>query len=391
LLQTAQRVYEMVVNTLPELGNCSAAQDLRTAAGLIVRVCKLFGGPMGGGIHVKSWLLVAVERTLLIYPKVGNSQNSSLALHKLQHQPKMHTMQLQIDDVALFARVAELGTLSAAARERDVPVSQVTRSLARLEAACGVRLLHRTTHGLSLTDEGDTFLSYGRRLLDTTAELDSELTGKVSGPSGWVRISASPIMAECVVAPSLCGLYQRYPQLHLDISADDRFADMARDGIDIAIRSGTPNSETVVARQIGVHGRILCASPDYLRAFGTPQHPQELDQHRLIASSASPTLNRWTLGDPNGPADVQVKGHTRTDNTALLLSMVLHGVGIARINDLYALPLIKDGRLVPILQDHFVSPPIPIYAVMLQERHRLPKIRACIDYWAHWLSSIDKS
>lgn len=297
-------------------------------------------------------------------------------------------MQLQLDDVALFTRIAELGTLSAAARERDVPVSQVTRSLARLEAACGVRLLHRSTHGLSLTDEGDTFLSYGRRLLDTTAELSSELTGKLSGPSGWVRISVSPLLAECVVAPSLCGLYQRHPQLHIDVNADDRIADMARDGIDIAIRSGTLQSDTLVARQIGEHGRTLYAAPAYLTAFGTPTHPDDLQRHRLVASSASPALNRWTLGDSRGPKEVQIKGHTRTDNSALLLSLVLHGVGIARLNDLYALPLVREGRLVPLLQDQFVSPSIPIYAVMLQERQRLPKIRACIDYWAQWLAEM---
>ena len=136
-------------------------------------------------------------------------------------------MQLQLDDVALFSRIAELGTLSAAARERDVPVSQVTRALVRLEAACGVRLVHRSTHGLSLTDEGDTFLAYARRLLDTTAELSAELTGKLGGPSGWVRVSMSPILAQMVIAPSLNGLYQRYPQLHIDLAADDRMADMA--------------------------------------------------------------------------------------------------------------------------------------------------------------------
>lgn len=294
-------------------------------------------------------------------------------------------MQLQLDDIALFIRIAELGTLSAAARERNVPVSQVTRALVRLEAGCGVRLLHRSTHGLSLTDEGDTFLSYGRKLMDTTAELGSEITGKLAGPSGWVRVSASPIMADCILAPSLNGLYQRYPALHLDISADDRMADMARDGIDVAIRSGNVTSDTLVARKIGEHGRIVCAAPSYLATFGTPQHLDDLQHHRLIASSASPALNRWTLAPQNGTADYVVKGHTRTDNTALLLSLVLQGVGIARINDLYALPLVREGRLVPILQTHFESPSIPIYAVMLQERQRLPKIRACIDYWADWL------
>ncbi|MDB5929446.1 MAG: LysR family transcriptional regulator [Polaromonas sp.] len=297
-------------------------------------------------------------------------------------------MQLQLDDIALFTRIAELGTLSAAARERDVPVSQVTRSLARLEAGCGVRLLHRSTHGLSLTDEGDTFLAYGRRLLDSTAELAAEINGKQSSPSGWVRVSVSALLAECLVAPSLGGLYRRFPQLHLDINADDRLADMARDGIDIAIRTGTPRNDTLVARQIGTHGRTLYAAPNYLAAFGTPTTPEDLHQHRLIANSASPALNRWALREGANAQALQVGGHTRTDSSALHLSLVLHGVGIAQLNELMAQPLVRAGRLVPLLQGQFSDERIPIYAVMLQTRQRLPKIRACIDYWAEWLAGM---
>lgn len=297
-------------------------------------------------------------------------------------------MQLQLDDIALFARIADLGTLSAAARERDVPVSQVTRSLARLEAASGVRLLHRSTHGLSLTDEGDTFLAYAKRLLDTTAELAAEINGKQSSPSGWVRVSVSALLAECLLAPSLNGLYQRYPQLHIDINADDRMADMARDGIDIAIRTGTPKNDTLVARQIGTHGRTLYASPAYLAAFGTPTRLADLEHHRLIANSVSPALNRWALGPQAKPPALQINGHTRTDSSALHLSLVLHGVGIARLNDLMVQPMVCQGRLVPILEDQFASECIPIYAVTLQARQRLPKIRACIDYWAAWLTDM---
>lgn len=296
-------------------------------------------------------------------------------------------MQLQLDDVALFTRIAELGTLSAAARERDVPVSQVTRSLARLEAACGARLMHRNTHGLSLTDEGDTFLAYARRLLDTSAELSSELSGKISGPSGWVRISVSPVIAQMLIAPSLNGLYQRHPQLHIDLCADDRMADMAREGIDIAIRTGTTNSETLVARQIGSYSRSLYAAPAYLAAFGTPQHPADLQQHRLIGNSASPVLNHWLLADGKDQK-VLVQGHTRTDNSAVVMALAQQGVGIARLMDLLAQPLVASGELVPVLAGHFADTQEAIYAVMLQERHRLPKIRACIDYWAQWLSQI---
>jgi DNA-binding transcriptional LysR family regulator len=294
-------------------------------------------------------------------------------------------MQLQLDDVALFVRIAELGTLSAAARERTVPVSQVTRALARLESCCGVRLLHRSTHGLSLTDEGDTFLGYARRLLDTTAELGSELSGKLSGPSGWVRLSVSPLVAQTLIVPGLNGLYQRYPQLNLDISADDRIADMAREGIDIAIRTGSPSSETLVAREIGSYSRSLYAAPSYLAVFGAPSHPDELVRHRLIGNNSNPALNRWPLAGAGAPRELLVQGHTRTDNSAVVLALTQQGVGIARLMDLLAQPLVERGELVPVLPRHFASTRVPIYAVMLQERHRLPKIRACIDYWAQLL------
>jgi DNA-binding transcriptional LysR family regulator len=295
-------------------------------------------------------------------------------------------MQIQLDDVALFVRIVELGTLSAAARERNVPVSQVTRSLSRLERTCGVRLLHRSTHGLSLTDEGDTFVAYGRKLLDATAELQADLSGKISGPSGWVRVSVSAILAQTVIAPSLNALYERHRQLHVEIAADDRMVDMARDGIDIAIRTGSPISETLVARRIGELTRSLYAAPSYVANFGLPRDAEELARHRLIANSANPSLNLWARGGGKDARALAVQGHTRTDNTAIVLALAQHGIGIARLVDLAARPLVASGALVPVLAGEFSTAPVPIFAVMLQERHRLPKIRACIEHWAQWMA-----
>ncbi len=295
-------------------------------------------------------------------------------------------MPFQLDDIALFARIVELGTLSAAARERNVPVSQVTRALVRLEAACGARLLHRSTHGLSLTDEGDAVLAHGRRMLDVAAEMQGELSGKAGGPGGWVRLSVSPVLAQAVVAPSLPALYRQHPQLHLDIAADDRMVDMSREGIDFALRSGTTHTDTVVARQIGELRRGLYAAPAYVAEFGMPLDPAELHQHRLIANSGNAALNRWAMRSVNAEHELLVKGHTRTDNTAVMLSLVLHGVGIARLAELVAEPLVREGRLVNVLPDRMVMPAAPLYAVMLQERHRLPKVRACIDHLEGWLA-----
>jgi DNA-binding transcriptional LysR family regulator len=318
-------------------------------------------------------------------------------------------MQLNLSDAALFIRVAELGTLSAAARERNEPVSQVSRAIARMESALGVRLLHRSTHGLSLTDEGDTFLAHVRRMLDISAEMESELSGKLAAPGGLVRISISPILAHLVIVPSLPGLYERYPALQIDITADDRTTDLARDGIDIAIRAGVDNLETLVVRQIGAHSRYLYAAPSYLKKFGTPEHPADLAEHRLIANSASQSLNMWPfrkstldtfdskagnsaaawLKKPQGRETSRssktdtllVKGHTRADSTAIVVALALEGVGIARLNELLVSPLVRRGALKQVLADYTAEECIPIYAAMLQERHRLPKVRACIDYW----------
>ncbi|MGM9427959.1 LysR family transcriptional regulator [Hydrogenophaga sp. MI9] len=297
-------------------------------------------------------------------------------------------MNLDLDEAALFLRVAELGSLSAAARERNAPVSQVSRSLARLEARCGVRLMHRTTHGLSLTDEGDTFAAHARRLVDTRDELAAALHIKRGGPSGWVRLAVSPVLAEAVIAPSLPSLYDKYPQLQVEVMADDRLHDMARDGVDIAIRTGSPAGDNLVARPMAEHGRRLFASPAYLQRFGIPQHPDDLAQHRLITSSASPMLNRWPwstkAGQPRDSVYV-ARGHTRSDNTSLTLALVLQGVGIARLNDVASHRHLANGELVAVLDDWFDRSRVPIYAVMLPERHRLPKIRACIEHWSVWM------
>ena len=289
-------------------------------------------------------------------------------------------MPFHLDDLALFARIAALGSLSAAARERDIPVSQVTRSLTRLETACGARLMHRSTHGLSLTDEGDTLLAHGQHMLNTVDVLGAELQMRKGQPSGWVRVGVSASVAEAVIAPSLPGLYALYPQLHIDIVVDDRLADMARDGIDIAIRTGDVHSDNLVARTMGHANRTLYASPAYLAQHGTPQTPEELARHHLIGNSKAPSMNQWQRQDAQAPWPV--KGQSLTDNSAVMLTMVRSGVGIARLFDIVARPWVKTGELVPLLQGSFDVRNIPVYAVMLPERHRLPKIRACVDYWA---------
>jgi DNA-binding transcriptional LysR family regulator len=293
---------------------------------------------------------------------------------------------LQFDEMALYARVAELGSLSAVARERDVPVSLVSRTLSRLEKACGARLMNRSTHGLSLTDEGRTFLEYSRRALATIEELEGAFAQRSGEPSGVVRVASSTVVAQYQLVPSLPGLAQRHPRLQVELEVGDRLLDMTRDGIDIAIRTAANLPDTVVARQIGTLGRALYAAPSYAQAHGLPQRPDELAAHALITNSASTMLNDWPFLVDGAPWLYPAQGHWRTNDTNMAATMVLQGLGIARLATLVGDSLVADGALVPVLPEFVDLRPVPVYAVTGGTRHRLPKIKACLDYWQAWFA-----
>jgi len=291
---------------------------------------------------------------------------------------------LGFDDLKLFSRVAALGTLSAVARERDVPVSQVSRTLTRIEKTCGARLIHRSTHGLSLTAEGETFLGYCQRIGGTLEELEGDFADKAREPSGLVRVAASTVIAQYQLVPSLPGLSRRHAQLRVELEVSDLLVDMAREGIDIAIRTLATLPDTMVARQLGTLGRALYAAPEYLAQMGAPQHPDQLHRHRLITNSAATQLNRWSFVVNGAPFALGAEGYWRCNDTGLAANMVLMGLGIGRMATIVAEPLVQQGRLVPVLPAFIDDQPVPIYAVTASARQRLPKIKACIDYWAEW-------
>jgi DNA-binding transcriptional LysR family regulator len=293
---------------------------------------------------------------------------------------------LAFDDLKLFGRVAALGTLSAVARERDTPVSQVSRALSRIERACGARLIHRSTHGLALTAEGEIFLDYCQRLTATLEALEGDFASKARSASGLVRVAVSTVIAQYLLLPSLAGLNLLHPQLRVELEVSDRLVDMARDGIDIAIRTAASLPDTMVAREIGSLGRALYAAPAYAAQAGLPAHPTQLHSHRLIANSAATQLNHWPFMVDGEPIKIAVEGFWRTNDTGLAANMILEGLGIGRLATLAAERLVREGRLVPVLADFVDVQPVPIYAVTGSARQRLPKIRASIDYWAEWIS-----
>jgi DNA-binding transcriptional LysR family regulator len=295
--------------------------------------------------------------------------------------------ELQFADMHVFARVAELGTLSAVARERDVPVSQISRTLARIEKACGARLIHRSTHGLSLTAEGRTFFDYCRRMAGTLDELEGEFASSKAEATGLVRVAASTVVAQYQLVPSLAGLRARHPRLRVELEVGDRVLDMTRDRIDIAIRTVSELPDTVVAREIGTLGRALYAAPAYVARAGLPTHPDALTEHALVTNNAVPMLNQWPFLIKGKRVVFMAEGQLRTNDTNMAATMVLEGLGIGRLATLVGDVLVREGRLVPVLARYVDLGHVPVLAVTAGGRHRLPKIRACVDYWAEWFGA----
>ncbi len=293
---------------------------------------------------------------------------------------------MDLDDLHTFIRVTELGSLSSAARERDVPVSQISRALARLEALHKVRLLHRSTHSLSLTEAGQSLLEHGKRMLANYAQFEADV-GTGAQITGMVNLAASPAMAQYLIVPSLPALAKQHPHLSIELHVDDRMMDMAQLGIDLAIRTGDPGSDTLVARKIGEHGRRLYATPDYIAAHGMPRTLSDLEQHALITNSAQPILNRWPFKIDGQRVIHIARGNYRSNSSGTVMAMALAGIGIVRSNTAICEPMVACGQLVRVMDDLVECVTVPIQAVMLQERHRAPKIRACIDFFAQWLAS----
>ncbi len=287
---------------------------------------------------------------------------------------------LQIDDFALVARVAELRNLSAVARERGVPPSQVSRALARIERLCGVRLVHRSTHGLALTAEGESLVQRATQVLAAVEALDADFDERRGEASGLVKVSTSPVMA-MLLMPSLPALLAAHPRLRVELAADDRLVDIVREGVDIAIRTGSPGGDGLVARPLGQHTRALYAAPAYLARHGVPAHPDDLAAHRLVANSANPLLNRWPFLIGGQVVERVADGPVRTDNTAVVLGAALAGLGIARLNRSVAEPQVQAGRLARVLEAFVPLAPNPILAVMRPDRQRLPKVRVCVEHF----------
>ena len=289
----------------------------------------------------------------------------------------------RISDVALFLRVIDLGSISAAARTLDLSVATASQRLKRLEAELGVRLLHRTTRRLHATPEGLLLAEQGRPLLDELDSLAANLreTGGGSGVAGTLRLTPSASFGRQYISPLLPEFLSQHPQLRVSLDLDDRVTDLVGRGYDLAIRIGELADSSLIARPIARNLRVLCASPDYLARRGTPGTPADLAAHDgVLLFGSHGVQDVWQLVAPDGVDHaVHMQARFESNLGEALRDAAVAGLGIALHSLWHVHEDLRDGRLVVVLPD-YTLPASAIYAVMPQRRMVPPRVRALVDF-----------
>jgi len=288
--------------------------------------------------------------------------------------------QADFADLDAFTAVARARGFRAAAALRGVSASSLSEAVRRLEARLGVRLMHRTTRRLSLTEAGETYLAQGGALLAELEDLDALLSQGASKASGRLRVTAPVSFGMRFLGRAIAGFQRQHPQVEVELSLNDRKVDLVDEGFDLAIRVSNLDDSSLIARPLAKVRDRLCASPDYLLRHSVPQHPDELAQHDCLIYTLINQPHLWEYQGPDGqPGKVRIKGSLRANNGDILTDAAVHGMGITRQPEFLLQQALESGQLQTILDDYRWSC-LDVSAVYPVRRHVPGKVRVFVDF-----------
>ncbi len=276
-----------------------------------------------------------------------------------------------------FVRIADTGSLTAAAQALGSSLPAVVRSLAALEAHLGVRLFNRTTRRISLTEEGRRHLDSCRQVLAALDDAESALRSDASEPSGQLTITAPVLFGQMYVAPAVTRFVQRYRQMRCSLLLLDRVVNLLEEGIDVGIRIGALDDSTLVAQSVGHLRRVVVASPGYLREHGIPAHPKDLRQANCVRFLAGGSTG-WTFQDNGKPFQVPVSGNLDFNHAGPAVEACAAGLGFGRFISYQVAPWVAQDKLRLVLEP-FEPTPRPISVVYPHARLLPARARAFID------------
>lgn len=284
-----------------------------------------------------------------------------------------------------FVAVIDAGSFVAGAEALGISKAAISRQVGELEAHLGVRLMNRTTRRLSLTVEGETFLARARELLTGFEEAQAEITSRTGEAIGLLKVNVPVSFGLLHLAPLWAGFMARHPKVQLDVTLSDRVVDLVEEGYDLAVRIARLPASSLVSRRLASTRLVLCASPDYLRAHGTPAHPDDLTRHAVMAYSLLSLGEQWVFTGPDAAdgsratVTVKVEPRLRSNSGDTCRAIALAHGGIVMQPSFLVGADLKSGALVEVMPA-WRSIEMDVYAVYPSRKHLAPKVRLLIDY-----------
>ena len=294
----------------------------------------------------------------------------------------------KFQEITTFTAVVDAGSFVKAADRLGMSKAAASRHLVDLETRLGIRLLHRTTRKLSLTEEGELFYGRCKEILETLESAENEITSHTDDVSGHIRINAPFSFGIRKLAPLWGIFHQKYPKVTLDVVLSDRLVDVVDEGYDIAIRIAALTNSTMVSKKLTTTRIVLCASPTYLKEHGIPKQPADLVKHQVINYSYWAGKEEWSFDGPQGKESVNIKPFMQTNNGDTCLVAALAHQGIVLQPSFIVGDAIRAGDLVEIMPQ-YKSIELGIYALFPTRQHIAPKVRVLIDFLVEYFSKKD--
>ncbi|MFP2239065.1 HTH-type transcriptional activator AaeR [Pseudescherichia vulneris] len=281
--------------------------------------------------------------------------------------------------MSVFAKVVELGSFTAAARQLEMSVSSISQTVSKLEDELQVKLLNRSTRSIGLTEAGKIYYQGCRRMLHEAQDVHEQLYAFNNTPIGTLRVGCSSTMAQNVLAAITSEMLREYPDLSVNLVTGIPAPDLIADGLDLVIRVGALQDSGLFSRRLGSMPMVLCAAKSYLQHAGTPEKPADLASHSWLEYSIRPH-NEFELIAPEGLSTKLIpQGRFVTNDPMTLNRWLTAGAGIAFVPLMWVINEINSGEL-EILLPRYQSDPRPVYAVYT-EKDKLPlKVQVCINY-----------
>lgn len=291
----------------------------------------------------------------------------------------------QLRSLTLFTRVAELESFTAAARSLGVPKATASIAVQQLETRLGARLFHRTTRRVRLTQDGEQFYERCKDLLSDAEELGTMFQKTDQALSGRIRVDMSTPMARTRVIPLLGGFLDSHPGVEVELGSTDRAVDLVREGYDCVVRVGPVSDSGLVARKLGELELVNCASPRYLRRYGTPRTLDDLKKHQVVhyVGTLGQKPPGWEYFHDGGWHELPMRGRVTVNNAEAFMAACLAGLGLVQAPRNEHL---KTGRLVEVLP-RYRAQPMPVTLLYPHRRQLSRRVRAFMDWLAEALSS----